>query len=158
MGSLLVGHLLQRRPVEVRQFKPAVTSSSPTTRSTQHRSSGASPSNSRPSSTKKGWQRRGRRQQFQRGPPAAASCSLASCSCAPFARFWRTPSDKGWVAIELRRQPQAQARGSSLVQVTATTLTCRTNAECEVRAACSSGLHFRSRFPSPMEYVRDEAG
>jgi hypothetical protein len=39
-----------------------------------------------------------------------------------------------------------------------TILTCRTSAGRGERAACSSGLRFPQQFPSPMEYVRDEAG
>jgi hypothetical protein len=39
-----------------------------------------------------------------------------------------------------------------------TTLSWCTNAELGERAVCSSGLPCRHRFPSAMEYVRDEGG
>src|SRR5438445_9646223 len=70
-----------------------------------------------------------------------------------------------WDYFRVARQPRPHTRGASLIQVivrpgraTTIILSCRTTAGRGGRAACSSGLHFRQRFPSPMEYVRDEAG
>jgi hypothetical protein len=62
----------------------------------------------------------------------------------------RAPSGKLAAASELSHSEQGRA--------TTRALSCSTTAGLGGRAGCSSGLPYRHRSPSPMEYVPDEAG
>src|SRR5438046_448408 len=70
-----------------------------------------------------------------------------------------------YVGISSGNRALVEIRGNFLTQtmreharVTTTTVSCCTNAGLGERAVGSVGLRCRHRSPSPMEYVRDEAG